>query len=282
MVTHLGITTNTNQNTIDMKNFLKSIHRLFYLYTGLNLSVTASSCFSYFTFKKQLHQLKKQKEKSLVPFPIARKLYPHYEDKKDNAGTLEYHYFFQDLHVAQRIYKNNPNRHIDIGSRISGFVAHVAAFREIEVYDIRPLNTPIPNVKFKQFDLMQLCEEDIESVDSISCLHAIEHFGLGRYGDPICYDGYLLGFTNIHKILKTNGRFYFSVPLGKQRIEFHAHRVFSLEYLLELITPYYEINTFSYVDDNNVFHENVAISKEKISDNCGCHYGCAVFELTKK
>ncbi|MCL2651229.1 MAG: DUF268 domain-containing protein [Candidatus Azobacteroides sp.] len=268
----------------DQHFFDKAKRRLFryiYLYTGINLSITAVSFSNYFVLKKQLRLFKKQGIKSSVSFPVTWCLFPCYEDKRDNAGSLGFHYFYQDLYMAQRIYQNNPVRHIDIGSNISGFVAHVASYREIEVYDIRPLNSPIHNVKFKQFDLMQFREEDIESTDSISCLHALEHFGLGRYGDPICYDGYLIGFQNIYKILKTNGKFYFSIPFGKQRVEFHAHRVFSLKYLLELIAPYYSINSFSYIDDNNVFYENVIISEEKIANNCGCRFGCAIFELTK-
>mgnify|MGYP000382217343 CR=1 FL=1 len=40
-------------------------------------------------------------------------------------------------------------------------------------------------------------------VDSVSCLHALEHFGLGRYGAPICYDGYFIGFKNITNLLDT-------------------------------------------------------------------------------
>ena len=269
----------------DYRFFDKVKRRLFryiYLYTGINMSINAVSFFNYFVLKKHLRLFKKQGLESSVSFPVMWGLLPCYEDKQENAGTLGFHYFFQDLYVAQRIYQNNPVRHIDIGSSINGFVAHVASYREIEVFDIRPLNNPINNVKFKQIDIMQFREEDTESVDSISCLHALEHFGLGRYGDPICYDGYLIGFQNIYKILKKDGKFYFSVPLGKQRVEFHAHRVFSLKYLLELITPYYTINSFSYIDDENVFYENATISDSNIANNCGCNFGCAVFELTKK
>ena len=253
-----------------------------YLYTGINISIRAVSCFNYFILKKNLRLFKKQGLKSPAAFPVVRGLFPNYEDKQDNAGLLGFHYFYQDLYVAQRIYQNNPIKHIDIGSSISGFIAHVASYREIEVYDIRPLNNPIRNVKFKQFDIMQFREGGAESADSISCLHALEHFGLGRYGDPVCYDGYLIGFMNIYKILKPNGKFYFSVPMGRQRVEFHAHRVFSLNYLLELIAPYYSINTFSYVDDNNIFYENITVTEEKAANNCNCNFGCAIFELTKK
>ena len=255
--------------------------RYIYLYSGLHISINVVSCFNYFVLKKQLRQFKKQEKKSSISFPSGR-LFPCYEDKQANAGVLNFHYFYQDLFVAQKIYQNNPNRHVDIGSSINGFVAHVASFREIEVYDIRPLNDPIKNVKFKQVDLMNPDQENIECTDSISCLHALEHFGLGRYGDPICYEGYLIGFCNISKMLTKNGKLYFSVPFGRQRVEFHAHRVFSLKYLLELLSPYYTIDSFSYVDDNNTFFENVVISEKLIENNCNCYFGCAIFELTKK
>ena len=264
-----------------IKKAKRHLFRYIYLYSGIALSINAVSCLNYFRLKKQLRQFKKQGMKSPVSFPLGI-LYPFYKDKKGAAGALGFHYFYQDLYVAQRIFENNPNRHIDIGSSINGFVAHVASFRKIEVYDIRPLNDLIPNVQFKQVDIMQLDEDEIDSTDSISCLHALEHFGLGRYGDPICYDGYWQGFLNIHKILKRNGKFYFSVPLGRQKVDFHAHRIFSLRYLLEMINPFYEIVNFSYIDDNNIFYKDVNISEEIIANNCNCKFGCAIFELMKK
>jgi hypothetical protein len=121
-----------------------------------------------------------------------------------------------------------------------------------------------------------------ECTDSVSSLHAVEHFGLGRYGDPICYDGYLKGFENITYLLKSNGKFYFSVPLGEQRIEFHGHRVFSLSYLLEMVSKDYTINSFSYVNDEGDFFPEVEIIPELLKNNCGCRFGCAIFELTRK
>jgi SAM-dependent methyltransferase len=267
---------------ITIKKIRRELARQVYLYTGIYFFMEGVLSFRrYYILKRQAQLLKKQGRKSSGKFPIT-KFYPCYEDKNENAGGLGIHYFFQDLYIAQRIHHNQPSKHIDIGSRINGFVAHVASFREIEIYDIRPLKTSIPNVKFTQADLMNLDEKNYECTDSISCLHALEHFGLGRYGDPICFDGYLLGFSNIYKMLKKNGKFYFSVPMGKQRIEFHAHRVFSLQYLLEMINPLYEINIFSYIDDKNHFHENESISEKHLSDNFGCHFGCAIFELTKK
>lgn len=111
--------------------------------------------------------------------------YPIWSDYRKQAGSSGGDYFHQDLLVAQLIHENKPQMHIDVGSRIDGFVAHVAAFRKIQVLDIRPLS-PLGhvNIEFIQADLMK-ADNRLPRADSVSCLHAIEHFGLGRYGDPI-------------------------------------------------------------------------------------------------
>ncbi len=117
--------------------------------------------------------------------------------------------------------------------------------------------------------------------DSISSLHALEHFGLGRYGDHIDVNGHILAFENIYTMLKKNGIFYFSVPMGPQRIEFNAHRVFNLEYLMNLIEGKYEIKSFSFVDDKGNLHKDVQLDGLNLNNNFNCNYGCAIFELTK-
>jgi SAM-dependent methyltransferase len=127
----------------------------------------------------------------------------------------------------------------------------------------------------------EIKEEFIGYCDSLSCLHALEHFGLGRYGDPVDFDGFLKALSKINNILKTGGKFYLSVPIGPQRIEFNAHRVFSVNYLLSLVSENYKIDSFSYVDDKEDLFKNVEFSDEEISRNFGCSYGCGILELTK-
>ena len=203
-------------------------------------------------------------------------------ERFSESGTMSGHYFHQDLFVARKIFISNPKRHIDIGSRTDGFVAHVAVYREIEVIDIREQMSKVKNIIFRKADLMQLPDDMIDSCDSISSLHAIEHFGLGRYGDPIDYYGYLKAIINITKIVQSGGKFYFSVPIGEQRIEFNAHRVFSIRYLLELFKDNFNLDSFSFVDDKGDIFENVELTQAKIDGNCECNYGCGIFELTKK
>ncbi len=231
-------------------------------------------------FWNDYHIFKKMRGNDLT-FPTMN-LFPALNDKQDNNGNLKGHYFHQDLLVAQRVFTNNPVKHVDIGSRIDGFIAHLASFRVVEVFDIRPLSTTIPNINFTQADLMQLDSSLLNYTMSISCLHTIEHFGLGRYNDPIDPEGHLKGLANINRVLCPGGIFYFSTPIGPQRIEFNAHRVFSLVYLLNLFNSGYDLVHFSYIDDSGDLHRHVSLTPDGIATNFNCQYGCGIFELRKK
>lgn len=228
----------------------------------------------------ELHELNSQARLSSHHFPITR-IAPYPQDRKQQSGTAKGHYFHQDLLVARRIHERKPEKHVDVGSRVDGFVAHVAAFRPIEVLDIRPMDSQIPNIHFKQADLSSPPPDMRGYCDSLSCLHAIEHFGLGRYGDPIDFEGHVKGLNSLHAILKQGGMLYLSCPIGPQRIEFNAHRVFSVQYLLSLMEPKFKLRNFSYVDDRGDLHENYQLTEEDLANDCGCRYGCGIFELEK-
>ena len=259
-----------------MKNFL------FFCYYILGFTFKdfykriASIGWYYSDLKKIKKQLRNNSD-----FKI-EKYYPCLLDKTAQSGNTKNPYFYQDLYVAQRIFINNPEKHIDIGSSISGFVAHVASYREIIVADIRPLDSLIKNVKFLQIDMMDAAQLGTVQYESISSLHAIEHFGLGRYGDPININGHLMAIENIHKMLNVGGRFYFSVPIGPQRIEFNAHRVFSIRYLLNNLEDKFIVERFSYIDDKCNLFENTILDSKLIDNNCNCRMGCGIFELIKK
>ena len=209
--------------------------------------------------------------------------YPIVNEKNIPSGLIEGHYFKQDLLVAQKIFKKNPKRHLDIGSRVDGFVAHVATFRPIEVADIRENNFVIDNISFVRMDFMNpLPKNMIGAYDSLSSLHALEHFGLGRYGDPVDAQGYLKGLQNFTEILAQGGTLYLSVPIGKQTVLFNAHRIFSVQYLLKLSSEKFELISFSYIDDKDHLFQNIAVTDDQAEKSFGCKYGCGIFEFRKK
>ena len=263
-----------------MRRFLRSVNTWLTTF-GLDLRATARSTQGLPAYVRELRTLKRQAASAEPTFQFAT-LQPHLGEAAAESGQASGHYFHQDLLVARRVRLAEPKLHVDVGSRIDGFVAHVAAFRDIEVFDIRPLSADIPNVRFRRVDLMaQLPEGLVDYCDSLSCLHALEHFGLGRYGDPVRYDGHLIGLSNLRRILKPCGTFYLSVPIGPQRIEFNAHRVFSVEYLLRLFADSFKVDRFSFVDDAGDLHEDVSLAEGDVRRNFGCVYGCGVFEMTK-
>jgi|SRR5580658_2818000 hypothetical protein len=224
----------------------------------------------------------------LAQYRLFRKLggnithkHPILTDYDAEAGSASGHYFHQDLLVASFIHTNNPVRHIDIGSRIDGFVAHVASFRKIEVMDIRALDdVGHPNISFVKADLMDGAGVLDGMSDSVSCLHAIEHFGLGRYGDPLDPSGHLKGFSNIVRMLKPSGTLYLSFPIGKSNeVHFNAHRVFHPKDVFEW--PVYQrclqLERFDFVDDRGKLHRDVNIRTIDLDVS----YGCGIYTFRR-
>ena len=202
-------------------------------------------------------------------------------DYEEQAGAARGHYFHQDLLVASLIHRSNPARHIDVGSRIDGFVAHVASFRPIEVMDVRALHdTGHRNISFLRADLMDETTVQASAADSVSCLHALEHFGLGRYGDPVDPQGHIKGFNNLLKMLKTGGTLYVSFPIGRTTaVYFNAHRVFHPRDVLSW--PHHaqgiELLRFDYVDDGGMLHQDGQIAPSDVRVN----YGCGIYTFRK-
>jgi Caenorhabditis protein of unknown function, DUF268 len=171
-----------------------------------------------------------------------------WDESSGSLGT----YFYQDQLVARWIHEDSPSRHVDVGSRLDGFVGSLSVFREVEVLDIRPQHETISNVKFHQLDLMlPLPEKWIDSTPSLSCLHTIEHFGLGRYGDAIDPEGHLKGLAQLKKMVMPSGLLYLSTPIGPQRIEFNAHRIFAPETVLSWFDDGWEIVKCAVLGDDN-------------------------------
>ena len=112
-----------------------------------------------------------------------------------------------------------------------------------------------------------------DSVDSISSLHAVEHFGLGRYGDSIAPNAYKKAINEIKRVTKLGGNIYFSMPIGRQRLEFNAHRVFDPRYVINLFDGC-ELIEFNAVDDDNRFIENA-----EIEDFIESEYACGLFHF---
>jgi hypothetical protein len=218
--------------------------------------------------------LRYQRAKTPHKIPIAS-LYPIYRDRFGQAGSLG-HYFHQDLWAARKIFAAQPVRHVDVGSRIDGFVAHCLTYMDVEVVDIRPMQDSPRGMIFRLADAEHMTGFEDNSVPSLSSLNVAEHFGLGRYGDKVDPDAHVTFMKSLQRVLSPGGKLYFSVPVsGHERVEFNAHRVLSPTTVLKAFDQL-KLVSFSCVNDEGYLSENIlpsAAAKERA--------GTGLFEFAK-
>ncbi len=199
--------------------------------------------------------------------------YPCLHDK--TAVThFDRHYLYQDVWAFRRIFESKCSRHVDVGSHID-FVGLLSAVTKVTMIDIRPLTVNLENFESKKGSILQMPYES-NSVPSLSCLHVAEHIGLGRYGDSIDPLGTKKAAMELSRVLAGGGSLYFSVPIGKPRVCFNAHRIHSVQQILDYFSDL-QLIELSGIDDYRHFYSNV---KSQVLDSC--NYGCGLFHFTRK
>lgn len=193
---------------------------------------------------------------------------------RTKTTPFDTHYFYQSLWAAQAIFNSKVALHVDVGSW-TVYAGLLTPFTKVVFVDIRPLNTEVGNMRSVSGSLLRLPFAD-NSVVSLSCLHVVEHIGLGRYGDPLDPYGSKKAIAELVRVLAPGGMLYFSTPIGAPRVNFNAHRVFSPN---EIITHFASLQLveFSVVTD----------SGQLVMDTCydeyeSALYSCGLFRLTKK
>src|SRR4051812_27662195 len=200
---------------------------------------------------------------------------PMLADFTAQAGSAAGHYFHQDLWAARRIFAARPMTHVDIGSRVDGFVAHLLTFMPVTVVDIRLLDSDVAGLTFVRGDVCALMMFADDSVESLSSLHAIEHIGLGRYGDLVSPDAWRLALRECERVLAPGGRFYFATPVGRERLNFNSGRVFDPRTIISAV-PRLRLTSFAAVDDAGTLAEHADPAKLALAE-----YACGLFEFTK-
>ena len=195
-------------------------------------------------------------------------------DRFDAAGSVPFHYFHQDLWAAKKLYDAGTREHVDVGSRIDGFVAHALTFCRITYVDVRPFDLQWEGFTFKRGLITDLPFPD-NSVNSLSSLHVIEHIGLGRYGDPVDPEGSWKAARELSRVLAPQGRLLIGVPTGRERVCFDAHRIFDPDSTREAFRDL-ELVDFAFIDDANRLTENASFEEARRAD-----YGCGLFEFRK-
>jgi len=232
----------------------------------INWSKSGARYFGYFNNVIKYSQMENAEKISL------KNMYPCLHDKT-KKHSIDSHYFYQDIWCFKKIFDSKVKNHVDIGSQ-HNFVGFLTSITNVTFVDIRPLNVRLKNFNSKKGSILSLPFEN-NSIPSLSCLHVAEHIGLGRYGDPLDSLGTQKAAEELVRVLASKGNLYFSLPVGKPRLCFNAHRIHSPQKILEYFDGL-ELLEFSGIDDEGRFCEKIDISVLKNSD-----YGCGLFWFTK-
>lgn len=183
------------------------------------------------------------------------------------------HYIYHPAWALRIVNSYRPMLHIDISSTLH-FCTALSAFIPTEFYDYRPANINLSNLKSSNADLCNLNFAS-NSIDSLSCMHTVEHIGLGRYGDPIDLNGDIKAIKELQRVLNYGGNLLFVTPLGKPKIQYNAHRIYSYEQIIKLFSSL-ELIEFSLIPDNAlkegiIINAPIHIVKEQ-NYACGCFW----------
>jgi len=201
------------------------------------------------------------------------RLYPFLHERTASHG-VDPHYFYQAFWAARKIFAQHPDVHYDVGSQ-ANYVGMVAAAIPVRFVDLRPFGVDMPELQDDRGTVLDLPYET-GSIRSLSCLHVIEHIGLGRYGDPIDPDGPAKAAAELTRVLGQGGNLYVSVPVGRSAVEFNAHRVLDAVEFARSFAPL-SLVEFSMVDDDGRFRVDVPMSAA--SDQ---NFACGFFHFRRE
>jgi hypothetical protein len=234
-----------------------------------------------FTFKRYFEiygEWIKFKSETHVPrFTVLWKDRRFYCKDASPITQFDSQYIYHTAWAARCLATIKPNSHIDISSFLY-FSTIVSAFIQVKFYDFRPANVNLSNLTSERATITALPFED-ESIKSLSCLHTVEHIGLGRYGDAIDPDGDLKAIAELKRVLALDGNLLFAVPIGKEaKIIFNGHRIYTYN---QIVAYFKELKLveFCLITDNPKLDIYIENANPKLTELCS--YGCGCFWFMK-
>jgi SAM-dependent methyltransferase len=205
-------------------------------------------------------------------------VFPQLHDASPTTG-FDRHYTLHTAWAARAIRSLQPAEHYDIGSAIY-FSTIVSAFVPVRFFDYRPVPLSLPGLKSERADLRGLPFET-DSVASLSCMHVVEHVGLGRYGDPLDPDGDVKAIRELKRVVAPGGNLLFVVPIGgSPRLMFNAHRIYTLQMVLDRFGDEFVLEDFTLIPEDGADGDLVASPSAELLARQ--KYGCACFRFEKR
>ena len=199
---------------------------------------------------------------------------PLLTEKTSDFG-FDRHYVYHPAWAARILAETRPAKHVDISSSLI-FNAVASAFVPIDFYEYRPADLHLSGFSAKHADITKLPFDD-NSVESISCMHVIEHVGLGRYGDPLDPEGDVRAINELKRVVAVGGSILFVVPIGDDVIEFNAHRLYTIDQVKSLFSDLTLVQ-FAFVADDSTLGGLMVNPDEKTVIGAGRGCGCFWFK----
>ena len=228
---------------------------------------------SYYSYRKEYKIFKATNGERFV---VQNKdKYPCLQDKYSTT-SFDRHYTYHTAWAARKLKETSPAEHIDISS-LTYFSTILSAYVPIKFYDYRPAKIELDNFSCEHADITNLPFED-SSIKSLSCMHVVEHIGLGRYGDPLDTNGDLKAIEELKRVLSEDGYLLFVVPIGKARIMFNAHRIYSYSMIMSYFDNF-KLIEFTLIPDDST--KGLIFNASEKEANLQ-HYGCGCFLFKKE
>lgn len=196
-------------------------------------------------------------------------------NEKTVSTHYDRHYILHLAWAARILQSHQPQVHVDISSSLH-FSTMMSAFFPMEFYDYRPAPISISDYSSGHVDLTEMKFED-ESISSLSCMHVVEHIGLGRYGDPIDYTGDLKAMKELKRVLKPGGHLLFVTPVGKPKVIFNRHRIYSYSQIMMEFDEL-ELVQFALIPEHGEQGDLIYDPEIELVDAQGYGCGCWLFK----
>jgi SAM-dependent methyltransferase len=166
-------------------------------------------------FLRQLEDIRARIGGAMPVFEGYRK-----EDGAHPVNFIDYQCAFAARHLAAI----HPADIVDVGSYRHFILGLLAAYK-VTTLDVRSREQATPNEAVLVSDAKAVALPS-ESCECVVSLCALEHFGLGRYGDEVDLAGDAKAFAEWRRILKPNGTLIFSTQINAagNAMVFNAHR----------------------------------------------------------